>query len=125
MGDGAGAGGVVGGATVGFGGVVGAGALVCAAGALVVGAPVAEDDDAEALGLGPAGAEGGTDEEGVDGEPVAVFAALLANRLAMPKTLTTLSSVARQVILDSLTSPESRAAPRLRCLMGLAQQEQG
>jgi hypothetical protein len=117
----------------------GAGLVLCDAGALDVVAPglgAAPDDgpalpvraplapgDALLLALGVAGADGAgdcdedEDDDDVVPELVVVLAAVLANSVVMPKAVTTLSSVARQVILDSLTSPESRAAARLRCLM--------
>jgi hypothetical protein len=75
------------------------------------------DGDADADGLGPADGCGEVVVLGVFGVVVAVLADVLAKTVAMPKALTTLSNVARQVMRDSLRRPESRAAPRLRCLM--------
>jgi hypothetical protein len=51
--------------------------------------------------------------------------AVLANRVAIPKSVTTLSKVARQVSRDSRRIPESRLALRFRCLMDAAHQDLG
>jgi hypothetical protein len=48
--------------------------------------------------------------------PVALMA-VLSKSVASPTAATALSSVVRQVSRESLRRPESRAAPRLRCLM--------
>ena len=51
--------------------------------------------------------------------------AVLANSVVIPNAVTTLSKVARQVRRERRRIPESRPARRLRCLMGIAQQDHG
>jgi hypothetical protein len=83
---------------------------------------------ADDVGLAPGvGCAPGADDPVAGGvvELDTVLAAVLAKTVAMPKALTALRSVARQVIRDSLRKPESRAAPRFRCLMRTAHQDQG
>ena len=58
-------------------------------------------------------------EVGADCDAVAAVVAGWLNRFMNPTTPTALSSVARQVIVDSLRKPASRCAlSRSRCLMG-------
>jgi hypothetical protein len=147
VGDGAGAGGVVGGASVGFGvgfGAVLTGLFVGAGGAGAPGAPAVvavdvglgapagvrlafalADDVGLAPGVGCAAGVGDAPEDGAVVELDTVLAAVLAKTVAMPNALTALRSMARQVIRDSLRRPESRAAPRFRCFMRTADQDQG
>jgi hypothetical protein len=51
--------------------------------------------------------------------------AVLAKSVVIPNAVTTLSKVARQVRRERRRIPESRPARRLRCLMGIAQQDHG
>lgn len=143
MGDGAGDGGVVGGARVGVGDGRGGALVGLLAGELVEPEALAAlvafervvaagDDFRPTPGvladLGPEAAALGVDEgcaparadpllAGVVVEAVAVLAAVLANIVAMPHAPSTLSSAVRQVIRDSRRRPASRAAPLFRCLM--------
>ena len=144
---GAGAGGVVGGAIVGF--CFGAADAGAAAGRelwLAAGAPpwgwlavleladclderLDADADGDAEGLVPL-ADGDGADVPVDGcvaAPlvVATLCAVLAKSEAIPNAVTTLSKVARQVSRDRRRIPESRPARRLRCLMEVAQQDRG
>ncbi len=51
----------------------------------------------------------------------ALLLAVLENSVVMPNAVTALSSVVRQVMRDSLRSPESLPAVRLLCLMAVTQ----
>lgn len=76
-------------------------------------------DDGLALALGLPPALGLVDGAPAWDTVIAVVVAAWLNRFMKPTTPTALSSVARQVMVDSLRSPSSRCArSRSRCLMG-------
>jgi hypothetical protein len=139
VGLGDGAGGLVGGATVGLG-VVGFGAAVvgafvglaeCAVAGL--GAEVVAPADLCAFADAD-GEEPLADGEALDpalelpdgwvfavGAVPAELLAVLEKRVVMPNAVTTLSNAVRQVMRDSLRRPESLPAVRLLCLMAATQ----